>query len=373
MASKGVLTHIGVDATPLARHRTGVGNYLYPILHQLCVQHPQVQFSLFSNADIHFPLLPNVTLYVSRPKRRGPMWQLGQLPRMLSQQRPQVYWGTNGWLPWPHPNGIATVLTVHDLVYHFAPATLPWYSRWGRRWLQPLSVRSASRVIAVSHATAADLAHIHRRSVDAVLHPVLQPLFCRATDEQCQHVRHQFSLPTTYWLCLGTIEPRKNLLALLQAHAAVHARFPSLPTLILVGNSGWKDHSIRATIEEAQLAGRVRWLSNVATADLPAIYSGCTAFIMPSLYEGFGIPLLEAQLCGAPVVHGPHPSMSEAASSLGVVTGTTASDIQHTLVQLHLGNLPLACRLPATASHTAHQAAQDTWHHLQLAWHTHPA
>lgn len=362
-----MLEHVGVDATALVENRTGVGNYLYPILHALCTAHPEVRFSLYSNAPIFFPPLPNVVLHVSSPRRRGPWWQFTHLRRMLSKDTPQVYWGSNGLLPYVRCSGVPTVLTVHDLVYRFAAHTLPLHSYWGRRWLQPRSAALATRLVAVSRATAQDIQHCYGRAVDVVVSPCPAPVFVRPSSAEKARVAQKYRLPPRFWLSLGTLEPRKNIQALLQAYELERASNPTLLPWVLVGGAGWKDQHIQQAIAQGEQSGHVRWLSYVDTSDLPALYALCDAFLMPSIYEGFGMPVLEAQLCGVPVVHGRHASMCEAAAQLGVAVGTTTTELQHMLRDLAAGALPLTCRLPTDFRHSVQTAAHTMWQQFQMA------
>ncbi len=362
------LVHIGVDASSLTGKRTGVGNYVYPILLELVERNPDIHFSLFSNTDIEFPIRGNVSFHVSKPKNRGPFWQISDLRRMLAQTRPQLLWGTNGLLPFPLVQGMAQVLTVHDMVYRFAPQTLPWYSYPGRRLLQPWSAKSAQRVVAVSHATAMDIKEFYGVSVAQVVQPIADSVYAKPPSPAVQEVLARRHLPPKYYLSVGTIEPRKNLLHLILAHKATYAKYPSLPPLVLVGRLGWKHGPVLQAIQDGEKAGRLIWLRNVDNTELPSLYAACHALLMPSLYEGFGIPLLEAQLCGAPVVHGTHPSMAEAAGGLGVATGISVEALTQTFEQLHNGSLPLICRLPNTFEQTAQQSAILMLNQFHLAW-----
>ncbi len=362
---------IGVDATALVRNRTGVGNYVYPLLRELCLRHPDSRFFLYSNDSIVFDALDNVEHRVSRPKRRGPWWQCTHLRRMLKMDRPHVYWGSNGLLPFPEIQGMATVVTVHDMVYFFAGQTLPRISYWGRRIFQPLSVKGADRLIAVSRATAADIAKIQGRTPDCVIAPQLSPGFQRVSPEEKERVRKKFDLPDRFLLSLGTQEPRKNLAAMFEAYMHQSTHGARLPPLLVVGGGGWKNTEIVQARTPGEAEGRIRSLGFVPTDDLPALYALCDVFLMPSLYEGFGMPLLEAQACGAPVIHGPHASMQEAADGLGVVTGIEVADLRQTFSDLALGVLALACRMPETFDRQTHDAANRLWHEFEAALRLH--
>lgn len=352
---------IGVDATALVARPTGVGNYVRALLEPMVVAHPEAEFTLFSNDEVTFPRFPNVRTRVSRPKRRGPYWQNTQLRRMLSEERPDIYWATNGLLPLLRPDGMRTVLTVHDLVYKFAPETLPVVSLWGRRLGQRAAVRAADRMVVVSHATGHDAAQAYRRSADAVIPPLVSKIFNRPAASKIVEVRQRLGLTEPYLLTLGTLEPRKNLVRLLQAYLRRREVGVCLPTLALAGGKGWLDDDIGQMLAKGESLGCVKRLGYVALEDLPALYAGCISFVMPSVYEGFGMPLLEAQLCGAPVIHGPHASMREAAGELGALTPVDTAGIEAMLDRLAAGELPLTCRLPSDIQNDAVSAAERLW------------
>lgn len=353
-----VLT-VGVDATALVERPTGVGNYIAPLLELLCTRSPDSRFLLYSNQPVHFQRFGNVRARVSQPKRRGPYWQNTQLRRMLTEDRPDVFWATNGLMPTWRPSGVATVVTVHDLVYRFAPGTLPWHSRWGRRLFQPLAVKMADRVIAVSQTTAADIAACYRRRADAVIYPLPHRRYRRPDQNLARATAARLGLPDRYLLVLGTLEPRKNLSAFINAYLDRLDAGTALPLLAIAGGKGWLDEDIDRKLTQGECRGAIRRLGYVDADDLPHLYANCEAFVMPSIYEGFGMPLLEAQRCGAPVIHGDHSSMIEAAEGLGTQTGTSFGAMCQMLDAYARGELPLACRLPAADNRE--QAAERLW------------
>jgi glycosyltransferase involved in cell wall biosynthesis len=355
---------IGIDAIALSGKRTGVGNYLARLLEQLLAAHPDDQFFLYSNDEIDFPPSPNLQRRVSTPKRRGPYWQNTQLRSMVLADRLDVYWGANGLLPLGLR--VPKVLTVHDMVYRFAGQTIPWHSKLGRSMFQPLAIRAATKMIAVSQATADDVAKHNGRRADLVLNPLVAD-YRRPSAEAIAAALRRHGLPDRFILVVGTLEPRKNLEAFVHAYSGRRASGLDLPLLAVAGGKGWLDGRIEADMQRAEQAGFIRRLGYVTDADLEALYAGCETFVLPSLYEGFGMPLLEAQLCGACVIHGRHPSMSEAAGNLGVATDTSVDALAHTLDQLAAGELPLACRLRSDIRNDAADAARQLWELLREA------
>lgn len=352
---------IGIDATALVAKPTGVGNYVRALLEPMVKAHPEADFILFSNDDVAFPPYPNVRTRVSRPKRRGPYWQNTQLHRMLIEERPHTYWATNGLSPLLRPRDMGLVLTVHDLVYKFAPETLPFISLWGRRIGQRQAVAAADKVVYVSHATATDAEAAYGRKADAIIPPLVDQGFKRPPESALTDTRLRLKLPEQYLLVLGTLEPRKNLVSLIDAYLKRREAGVGLSLLAIAGGKGWLDNDIAARLEQGEALGFIRRLGYVDLTDLPALYAGCEAFLMPSLYEGFGMPLLEAQICGAAVIHGPHASMKEAAGGLGVVTPTDVPGIEATLDQFSKGALPLSCRVRSDIENDGDLAAKNLW------------
>lgn len=365
MSRDGAL-RIGIDARMLGWPRTGVGNYLHALLEPMSRAHPQASFVLYSNAPIRFELPPNVQACVAARTRPGPWWLNLQVPPLLRRDRIDVFWGANGLVPCLG-GGAPSVVTVHDFVHRFAGATMGRATRWNRRVFQPRSVRRAHAVVCVSHATAHDLRRLEGRDADAVLPPPVDARYRRLPRAQVRAVRERHGLPERFLLFVGTLEPRKNLPALLSAQIALADDGEDVLPLAIAGLRGWHDVELGRLVERATARGLVHRLGYVPTDELVALYACCHAFVMPSLYEGFGMPLLEAQLCGAPVVHGDHASMREAAGGLGVSTGTDVASLGATLRAIARGEAPLACRLPGTIDNDAAARAEALWTLFQRA------
>jgi glycosyltransferase involved in cell wall biosynthesis len=286
---------------------------------------------------------------------------------MIFEEQPQVFWATNGLLPAWGIRGIATVLTIHDLVYKFAPETLPLISLYGRRIGQGISVAKADKVVCVSYATETDALVEYGRGADAIIPPLINESLARPQESAFTYLRVRLQLPERYLLALGTLEPRKNLVSLIDAYLKRRDAGIDLPLLVIAGGNGWLDSEIANRLQLGENLGLIRRLGYVDLADLPALYFGCEVFLMPSLYEGFGMPILEAQMCGAPVIHGPHASMKEAGGHLGVVTPTDIAGIEVMLDHLSSNELPLACRLPSDMVNNADLAAAQLWNLLMEA------
>lgn len=212
-----------------------------------------------------------------------------------------------------------TVVTVYDLTFMRYKDRLPASRRLYLRWMTALSCHRAKRITAISHSTAHDITRflgvpaskidITPLGYDRDLH---QPL----DSQTIAHFKQEQGLPERFWLFLGTIEPRKNLPFLLEAYAKLPPQ-DRLP-LVLGGGKGWGMDAVLATIDRYQLQQAVRHVGFIPSEALPLWYNSAEAFLYPSVFEGFGLPVLEAMACGTPVITSNVSSLPEVAQEAGL-------------------------------------------------------
>lgn len=215
------------------------------------------------------------------------------------------------------PLRVPFVVTIYDLSFVHYPQLL---SRARRAYLHTLTAhtcRRATRVIAISQSTADDLARtldVEPSRIDIAPPGTDFTKFKPLPPESIAAFRTQHNLPDVFWLFVGTLEPRKNLPTLLRAYAQLPAS--ARPLLVLAGGRGWDFAEIFETIQQNKLEQDVRLTGFVPSADLPLWYNSASTFIYPSVFEGFGMPVLEAMACGTPVI------VSSVSSFPEVVRGT---------------------------------------------------
>jgi glycosyltransferase involved in cell wall biosynthesis len=198
---------------------------------------------------------------------------------------------------------VPTVLTVHDLIFRHLPQHHKPLNRWYLNATMPLYCRRANHIIAISEATRQDLmaAYDVPPGEITVIPEAADPSFRPQHPETISAVRAHYHLPERYLLFVGTIEPRKNLGCLLTAFEALQAAGLT-EGLVIVGRRGWLTEAFFAQLERSPARDAVIFPGYVPDPDLPPIYAGAQALVFPSLYEGFGLPVLEAMACGTPVI-----------------------------------------------------------------------
>ena len=260
----------------------------------------------------------------------------------------------------PVSGRIPTLLTVHDLSFVHYPETFPanlvaYLSR-----VVPWSIGRATHILADSHSTKRDLAAVWNVPGDrvTVLHSGVNDRFRPVVDPAARAaLRARYNLgDRPYVLAVGTVQPRKNYEMLVRAFRAVAAQQPH--SLVIAGGSGWLTEGLQAEIARQGLADRVRMAGFVADDDLPGLYSAADLFVFPSLYEGFGLPVLEAMACGTPVVTSNSSSLPEVAGDAAILVDPFDVDQIANAMWLVLSQPDLAAALSEKG---LARAAQFTW------------
>jgi glycosyltransferase involved in cell wall biosynthesis len=310
---------IAFDGTTLTPGRTGVGYYTEHLLHHLAreVESSGDELIVISNQaiDVSQPLPRHVSVY---QKQRFPLrvaWMQMLAGRVLNDIRADVAHFTNGMIPLG--TSAARVVTIHDMSLKLYPECHPMRRRLINRPLTTLAANVADAIVAVSHSARRDLLAFHNipEARVIVLHEAAGPGFTVITDQVKRgRIRMRYALPERFMLYVGAIEPRKNLPRLVEAFAA--ARKAGIAhELVCVGPYGWSSRDLYAFVDRLGLRRAVHFTGYVPAEDLPVIYNLAEFFVFPSIYEGFGLPVVEAMACGTPVITSNTSSLDEIAAA----------------------------------------------------------
>jgi glycosyltransferase involved in cell wall biosynthesis len=212
------------------------------------------------------------------------------------------------------------ITTIHDVAFRRFPQLFPWKHRLLLNWLIPMAAQHAAAVITGSESTRRDLVELYDIPEEKVAvtpyaaDPIYQPM---PGEEARRAVSARLGVPCPYVLAVGVLQPRKNLPRLVRAYGRICARVPQ--RLVLVGKQGWAGEELQEAVAEIPREKKPIFTGYVADADLPALYAGADLFVYPSLYEGFGLPPLEAMACGAPVLTSNTSSLPEVVGDAGAM------------------------------------------------------
>lgn len=315
--------HIGINAHLLSKdtgyRRAGIHGYIYNTLRHLPDADPDLRYTVFvgeGTPPAHERL---------RVKRAALPTENPAL-RILWEQTVQP-WQTSGLdllhgMAFVNPvvERVPSVVTVYDLSFLRYPARLPAARRMYLQTLTGRSCRHARRVIAISESTADDIHHmlgVPREHIDVAV-PGVGDQYKPLPERHIAAFRSRMGLPERFLMHLGTLEPRKNLPLLLQAYAGLPRSLRDNAPLVLVGGKGWGLEEIRANIVRLGLEYHVRLEGYAPDEDLPLWYNAATALTYPSVYEGWGIPVVEALACGTPALVSDTSSLPEAAGDAGL-------------------------------------------------------
>src|SRR5438874_3057286 len=318
---------VGLDGYPLSEPLTGIGHYTLELACSLARNFPRDEFELVSPkpfnpaaiGGIQRESIPNLRLTQAKSSSlRGHWWSVG-LPMYARRARFDLFHGTNFEVPlWKRRR---TVLTIHDLSTLLYPETHRASAVRRARLRLPIAAKIADAIITPTEAVRQEVCErlkVKPGKVTAI-HEAPRRTFSPMTKEETVAVRKRLRVEDEFLLFVGTLEPRKNLLTMMRAFEEVINRTSVRPQLVIAGGEGWLIDETLSFINSASLKDRILLTGYLNDEDLRALYSSCRAFVYPSLYEGFGLPPLEAMACGAPVIASRIAALEETIGDAGIL------------------------------------------------------
>jgi len=325
--------HVGINAQLLSFSQNyrngGISHHIRSLLTALAKWPGKHEYTVFVNGEDVIEHLaarhPQIT-YVPVPWPEGQptsriAWEQFTLPSLIRQKHIDVFHSPANVLPELLPRNSAGVVTLHDLAFLRFPQVLTRAKRLYHRTFTIRSLQRATMIISVSESTkqdAIELVGIPAGHLQTVYASIDERFSSMAVEEEINAFRQKHGLSQDFLLYLGTLEPRKNITTLIEAYAYLHRAYARTEKLILAGGKGWLYEAIYEKIAQLGLQGEVIFPGFVAESEQKLWYSSASAFAYPSLYEGFGLPVVEAMACGTPVVTSNVSSLPEAGSDIAL-------------------------------------------------------
>jgi glycosyltransferase involved in cell wall biosynthesis len=330
---------IAIDIRAAVGKKTGKGWYTFVMVEHLLRLDPSSHFILYTQErSVHFDRYPNVQQRVFPVA--GFRWHWAVL-RDLKKQRPDLFWAPTSYIiPALAPRWLKVVVTVHDIVAFLFPEGHNKKAVWLERLTLHRAVRKSEQVLTVSRHTQNDLMKVFNLPEAKIpIAPCASSSTFRVITDRhlLAEVRDKYELPEKFILAVGTLSPRKNFRRLILAYAATLLKHQDVD-LVIVGPKGWNFEDI-VTFERSD---RVHMVGYVSGEELAVLYNLAHLFVFPSLYEGFGIPPLEAMACGCPVVTSNVSSLPEVVGNAAMLVDPYSVDEIANAMDVILSNAYIA-------------------------------
>ena len=308
--------NIGFEAKRVFQNRSGLGNYSRNTINMLARYYPENKYKLFAPEFTNLYTLPDSAEVISPKsifsKFFKSYWRLHQVTSLLHENDIDIFHGLSHALPYGiEKTGIPSVVTIHDLIFLRFPE---YYKKIDRKMYHSLylsSCKNATKIIAISNQTKKDLIKyfgIESGKIEVIYQSCDNRFYEKVNEEQKSSIRLKFKLPEKFILSVGTIEKRKNQLAILKAVVKEKLDIP----VVILGKPTAYINELNQFINESGIQKQVMFLQNTSTDELQAIYQMAEVMVYPSFFEGFGLPVLEAQASGCPVITSNVSSLPEA-------------------------------------------------------------
>ena len=367
---------IGVNTRLLLKGKLeGIGWFTYQTLERMVHQHPEHEFIFFFDRpyDESFVFSTNVTPVVVPPQARHPLlfalWFDWTIPYALKKYKIDVFLSPDGYCSLR--TSVPTCLAIHDLAFEHYPEHFVFSHRHYWKYFQPRFAKKAKRIVTVSEYSKKDIIEhygIEAEKIDVACngaHDAYRPLEWQEKEE----VKNKYADGCEYFVYAGALHPRKNILNLLKAFVAFKKMQRSSMKLVIVGRFAWKYEEVLEMKENMPFKEDVKWVGYMNVDELSKVIGAAYAMVYPSIFEGFGIPILEALKCNVPAIAGNTSSMPEVTGDAGLlVNPADVDDIAEKMGMLYkdenLRNKLIAAAPEQVSKYTWDKAADVLWQNI---------
>ena len=301
-----------IDARPFTKPISGIGRVLSNTISSACVKASGINYSLACPKELNkdFEKFQNISQVYPSSFLEWYGYKLGNISKTIEAD---MLWGCSHRLPFYKSNKFKSVLTIHDLVWKKYPDTMTTKGLLAERLLFGHAVNVSDSIMCVSHSTAHDLIQYFPKAEDkiSVIYPGVEKSTIKPTKPE-----------KPFMLFVGTIEPRKNLSSLLKAYASLSEAIKNNIDLVIAGGHGWGEKNLLVFVEHLGLKHRIKYVPSPSQIKLNNLYAQCQFLVLPSLYEGFGLPLAEVMQYGKPVITSNWSSMPEVTGDAGLLVNS---------------------------------------------------
>ncbi|MDA8078242.1 MAG: glycosyltransferase family 1 protein [Nitrospiraceae bacterium] len=318
--------NIAIDAFSLSeKASSGISNYLKNMASVIMERDRHNNYFLYTRNSFDFSSYANCMLRCADTfgeasgSHRNTLWLFSKGVQLMVKDKIDVFWAARQMLPPYVPAAIKKVLTVYDLVWYYYPETMNRYNRLVSKLIFKKSIDKADHIITISKASADALREVLNVPDNkiTIAYPAADRFAPLDKVASSEFIAQKYGANKNYALTVSTVEPRKNLGTLLRAFSG--QKIPDIQ-LLIAGASGWKTTSIYSEYRNFGLSEeRIKFLGYVPDEDMNRLYSGAQLFVFPSIYEGFGMPPLEAMASGTPVIASNSSSLPEIAEGSGIL------------------------------------------------------
>ena len=367
---------IGVNTRLLLKGKLeGIGWFTYQTLERMVHLHPEHEFVFFFDRpyDKSFVFSSNVTPVVVPPQARHPLlfalWFDWTIPYALKKYKIDVFLSPDGFCSLR--TKVPTCLVIHDLAFEHYPEHFKFSHKHYWKYFQPRFAKKATRIVTVSEYSKKDIIehyNIEAGKIDVACngaHDAYHPLEW----EEKEEVKNKYAEGCEYFVYAGALHPRKNILNLLKAFVTFKKMQRSSMKLVIVGRFAWKYEEVLEMKENMPFKEDVKWVGYMNVDELSKVIGAAYAMVYPSIFEGFGIPILEALKCNVPAIAGNTSSMPEVTGHAGLlVNPADVDDIAGKMEMLykdeHLRNKLIAAASEQVSKYTWDKAADVLWQNI---------
>lgn len=308
----------------------GIGLFTYESMKRVTQAHRDIDFFflLDRSYENEFIFGPHVHPMVFFPPARHPLlwywWYEVLVTEWLNEVKPDLFLSMDGFLC--TKANVPQIAVMHDLAYEHYPQHVPWAARKYYKHFMPLSAKKASRIATVSEYSKQDIVKQYDVAPDKidVVYNGAKEVYRPVSEQMKQRAREQYAAGKNYFIYVGSIHPRKNVSRLLQAFDQFKQQTSSDFKLLLVGRKSWDYSDVDKTYNGMMSKADVHFLGHIPPAELGTLVASAFAMVYVSLFEGFGIPIVEAMSCQVPVITSNTTSMPEAAGDAGLLVDPTS-------------------------------------------------